>query len=167
MAASPFHRGEELVQTRIGVRDTIEKKGRVVIRTAMPKQHRKLFATLPLLVGSTVEPHGQPGASMLCGAPGLVSSPEPGLLIIDAWPPADDPRSSGGVRRESQNARPCRDQQYVGDRIPLPVPDRRPHRPRRHRLLPRARRLVQRVAVVHGIDIKNTTQPAALLRLGE
>jgi uncharacterized protein len=95
MTASPFHRGEELVQTRIGVRDKIEKKGRAVIRTAMPEQHRQFFATLPFLVASTVDPHGQPWASMLCGVPGFVSSPDSGLLKIDAWPPIHDPITAG------------------------------------------------------------------------
>lgn len=37
---SPFHKGEQEVQERLGVRDKIESFGRQVIRDHMPDQHR-------------------------------------------------------------------------------------------------------------------------------
>ncbi len=88
---SPFHPGEQAVQSRVGVREKIEEVGSRVIRPYMPEQHREFFALLPwLLVGST-DAEGQPQASLLWGTPGFVRSPEPTLLRINARPQADDP----------------------------------------------------------------------------
>ena len=44
--ASPFHAGEREVQTRVGVRERIERAGGRFVRQLMPDQHRELFAQL-------------------------------------------------------------------------------------------------------------------------
>jgi len=79
---SPFHRGEQAVQTRVGVR---------VIRDFMPEQHREFFGQLPLIVIGAVDATGSPWASMLMGTPGFISSPDSHLLRIDAHLLAGDP----------------------------------------------------------------------------
>ena len=56
---SPFHRGEQKIQTRLGVRDKMEALGRRVIRDFMPEQHQEFFAQLPLLMVGTVDACGR------------------------------------------------------------------------------------------------------------
>jgi hypothetical protein len=89
--ASPFHRGEQEVQARLGVRDKLEGFGRRVIRDYMPEQHREFFAMLPFLIAGTVDEAGRPWASILAGRPGFVASPDPRSLTIAAQPLAGDP----------------------------------------------------------------------------
>jgi predicted pyridoxine 5'-phosphate oxidase superfamily flavin-nucleotide-binding protein len=88
---SPFHDGEQMVQTKVGVRDQMERRGRAVIRSFMPDQHREFFASQPFLVLSSADREGQPWASMVFGAPGFMTSDEPDLLKVEAWPASDDP----------------------------------------------------------------------------
>jgi hypothetical protein len=57
---SPFHAGEQLVQTMAGVREQIERRGRVAIRSFMPDQHREFFANLPFTVLAIADREGQP-----------------------------------------------------------------------------------------------------------
>ena len=94
-AGSPFHDGEEIVQSKVGVRDQMERRGRAVIRSFMPDQHREFFANQPFLVLSSADRQGQPWASMLFGAPGFMSSDEPDRLKVEAWPAPDDPLVCG------------------------------------------------------------------------
>ena len=52
-STSPFHAGEQELQSRAGVREKLEQVGRRVIRDHIPDQHRAFYETLPfLLVGS-------------------------------------------------------------------------------------------------------------------
>ena len=88
---SPFHQGEIEVQERAGVRQRIDAAGRRGIRGYMPDQHRTFFAQLPFVIVGSVDAAGQPWASILAGKPGFLSSPDPGRLVIDAWPMAADP----------------------------------------------------------------------------
>ena len=88
---SPFHAAEQAVQTRLGVRDSIEAFARRVVRDHMPEQHRAFFAQLPfLLVGST-DARGRPWASLIAGQPGFAASPDPRTLTVAAKPLAGDP----------------------------------------------------------------------------
>jgi uncharacterized protein len=64
---SPFHAGELAIQTRLGVQERIDKQGRRVIRNYLPEQHRQFFAQLPYLIVGTVDPAGNPWASILVG----------------------------------------------------------------------------------------------------
>ncbi|GHD66930.1 pyridoxamine 5'-phosphate oxidase family protein [Jeongeupia chitinilytica] len=88
---SPFHPGEQAVQTRVGVRDKVEAIGRQVVRGYMPDQHREFFSQLPFVVLGAVDAEGQPWATLLVGDPGFAHSPEPRTLRLDARPVSDDP----------------------------------------------------------------------------
>lgn len=91
---SPFHAGEQAIQSRAGVRDRIEPKGRAVIRDYMPEQHRAFFAALPFMVVGLADQDGHPWASTLSGPPGFMKSPEANLLAISAWLDRGDPLQS-------------------------------------------------------------------------
>jgi predicted pyridoxine 5'-phosphate oxidase superfamily flavin-nucleotide-binding protein len=92
--ASPFHAGEQTIQSLAGVRDRMERKGRAVIRNYMPEQHRAFFSALPFMVVGLVDQNGHPWATALSGLPGFMNSTEPNLLTIKAWLDPDDPLHS-------------------------------------------------------------------------
>lgn len=92
--SSPFHAGEQSVQTRAGVREKAEQTGTRLIRAFMPEQHREFFAQLPALLVAAVDGEGQPHASVLWGAAGFAWSPHPALLCVGARPQIDDPIAS-------------------------------------------------------------------------
>ncbi|WAI82213.1 MULTISPECIES: pyridoxamine 5'-phosphate oxidase family protein [Achromobacter] len=93
--ASPWHEGERLLQTRIGVAERMAQIGPKVIRDYMPDQHRAFFAQLPFVVMGTVDPQGDPWAGVLEGEPGFAISPDPHTLSVAAAPDADDPLRAG------------------------------------------------------------------------
>lgn len=84
---SPFHRGEQQVQERLGVRDRMEAVGRRVLRNFMPDQHREFFQGLPFLVLGTADARAQPALSLVAGAPGFLSTPDAVTLRVAAPPP--------------------------------------------------------------------------------
>lgn len=88
---SPFHEGEQAIQTRVGVRDRIEQQGRRMIREFMPDQHRQFYGQLPFLVVATVDPAGRPWASLVVGQPGFITSPDDRTLRVEALPLPGDP----------------------------------------------------------------------------
>ena len=67
------------------------------IRAFMPDQHREFFPLLPAILLGVPGAGGQPIATILTGAPGFVSSPDPTTLRIAAAPPETDP-AAGFVR---------------------------------------------------------------------
>ena len=83
---SPFHAGEQAVQTRMGVREKVENIGRRIIRDYMPDQHREFYALLPFLIIGTTDGEGQPWASIVAGPSGFITAPTPHELRI-ATPP--------------------------------------------------------------------------------
>jgi predicted pyridoxine 5'-phosphate oxidase superfamily flavin-nucleotide-binding protein len=91
MAGSPFHAGEQAVQTRIGVRDRVEKMGQRMVRDFMPDEHRAFFEDLPFLIAASDDAHGALWASLIAGEPGFVQAPEPRRLRIGARTLPDDP----------------------------------------------------------------------------
>ncbi len=91
MPASPFHRGEQDVQARLGVRDKVERMGRNMIRSFLPEQHREFYAQLDFIIVGSYDDDGAPWASIVPGAPGFVDSPDPEHLRIDAMPLDHDP----------------------------------------------------------------------------
>ncbi|MEQ8652496.1 MAG: pyridoxamine 5'-phosphate oxidase family protein [Kiloniellales bacterium] len=93
--ASPFHPGEQSLQSSAGVRESMERVGRKLIRRYMPDQHRAFFRTLPFLVVGALDEAGQPWASLLTGRPGFVDSPDPRHLRISAKPLPGDPAAAG------------------------------------------------------------------------
>ena len=90
-AGSPFHKGEQTIQERLGVRERLEEQGRRVIRDYLPTQHQEFYAHLPFVLAGTIDQTGQPWASLLVGQPGFVSSPDPHTLTVNAHPIFGDP----------------------------------------------------------------------------
>ncbi|MCZ6784180.1 MAG: pyridoxamine 5'-phosphate oxidase family protein, partial [Proteobacteria bacterium] len=87
---SPFHEGEQLVQTRLGVRDEIEPWARKVVRPFLTEQHREFYAELPFLVAAARDGRGRPWVTLLAGEPGFARSDDPTTLTIAALPAAGD-----------------------------------------------------------------------------
>lgn len=90
-AASPFHAGEQAMQTHIGKRHDLEMIGHRAIRPFMPDQHRQFFGQLPFVVMGSVDADGWPWASILAGDAGFITSPDPKRLDVGLMPIADDP----------------------------------------------------------------------------
>ena len=88
---SPFHRGEQEIQSLLGVREQVEEMGRRFIRNYLPEQHQEFYARLPYLLLGTVDELGRPWASILTGRPGFIYTPDPNTLRIDARPIFGDP----------------------------------------------------------------------------
>jgi len=86
-----FHEGELALQELVGASRRLAEVGPRFIRDHMPQQHRDFFAQLPFLVAGAVDVHGQPWASLLCGAPGFARSPDERSLQIDARAATGDP----------------------------------------------------------------------------
>lgn len=78
---SPFHRGEQQVQARVGAR-SIETWARRVIRPSMPDQHREFFRRMPFLVAAARDGEGRPWATLLVGRAGFTESPKADCLEI-------------------------------------------------------------------------------------
>jgi ferredoxin-NADP reductase/predicted pyridoxine 5'-phosphate oxidase superfamily flavin-nucleotide-binding protein len=87
---SPFHEGEQRVQSLLGVREEIEPWARRVVRPFLPEEHQAFYAELPFLVAAARDGRGRPWATLLAGEPGFASSPHPGTLRIDTLPSPDD-----------------------------------------------------------------------------
>ena len=88
---SPFHKGEQEAQSRLGVRDQMERFGRQVIREAMPDQHREFYNQLPFVFVGHADRNGWPWASILFGAPGFMHSKDERSLSINTKPVSGDP----------------------------------------------------------------------------
>ena len=57
---SPFHAGEQAIQSTLGVRDKMEQFGQRVIRDHMPEQHREFYNQLPFLFVGHSDKEGWP-----------------------------------------------------------------------------------------------------------
>lgn len=90
-APSPFHRGEQKIQSRFGVREQIENIGQQFIRDYLPDEHRQFYSQLPMLPVGSMDKSGRPWASVLVGRPGFMHSPDPRTLEIHARPLFGDP----------------------------------------------------------------------------
>jgi uncharacterized protein len=90
-STSPYHPGEQWVQERAGAREFAERIGRQVIRDYMTDQHREFYAMLPFIFVGTLDQDKRPWASILCGQPGFVHSPDPARLVVHARAPRGDP----------------------------------------------------------------------------
>lgn len=88
---SPFHAGEQAVQTALGIRATIEPWARQVIRPFFPDQHRAFHTALPFLVIAARDAAGRPWVTLLGGNEGFITSPNDRELLLDATPQQDDP----------------------------------------------------------------------------
>ena len=92
--ASPFHAGEQAMQTRAGVRARMDQRAGRAIRDFMPEQHRAFFESLPFLPVALGGDGGWPAATILTGPPGFVSSPDSHVLRVAALPSPADPAAS-------------------------------------------------------------------------
>ncbi|MBV9776952.1 MAG: FAD-binding oxidoreductase, partial [Acetobacteraceae bacterium] len=92
--ASPFHAGEQAMQTRAGVRARMDQRAARAIRDFMPEQHRAFFESLLFLPVALDGDGGWPAATILTGPPGFVSSPDPRVLRVAAPPNPADPAAS-------------------------------------------------------------------------
>jgi uncharacterized protein len=81
-----FHPGEQAAQALAGVATP-----NAAIRDHMPDQHRAFFGLLPFLPIATTDGQGVPMATILTGAPGFITSPDPNTLHIAAHPDSADP----------------------------------------------------------------------------
>jgi ferredoxin-NADP reductase/predicted pyridoxine 5'-phosphate oxidase superfamily flavin-nucleotide-binding protein len=90
-AASPFHRGEQQAQQRMGVREQMERFGKRVIRDHMPDQHRQFYRQLPFIFVGHADTSGWPWASILFNEPGFIQSPDATTLDLHALPLGGDP----------------------------------------------------------------------------
>ena len=88
---SPFHRGEQALQSRLGVRDKVERLGQKVIHDHMPKEHGKFFSELPFLIVGSADDAGRLWASLLVGRPGFMTASDPQTLAVKAHPIYGDP----------------------------------------------------------------------------
>ena len=88
---SPFHRGEQEIQTQLGVRESIENVGQRFIRDHMPGEHRHFYGQLPMLIVGSVDGSGRPWASAIFGRPGFLESPDARTLDVHTRPVFGDP----------------------------------------------------------------------------
>lgn len=87
---SPFHAGEQVVQGRLGVRESIEPWARKFVRPWVPEEHREFFAGLPFIVAGARDQAGRPWATVLAGRPGFVHSPHEKSLAVGSAPAVGD-----------------------------------------------------------------------------
>ena len=80
--SSPFHAGEQEVQNRLGVRESIEPWARKVVRPYLPEGHQSFYASLPFLVVAARDGADRPWVTILAGAPGFANAPDPSALAI-------------------------------------------------------------------------------------
>ncbi|OUR63808.1 FAD-binding oxidoreductase [Methylophaga sp. 42_25_T18] len=102
---SPFHEGEQLLQTRFGVREKMERFGRQVIREYMPDQHRDFYGQLPFIFVGHADKDGWPWASIVFNESGFISSPSPKNLTINALPVEGDPLRESLAFAKDENLR--------------------------------------------------------------
>ncbi len=84
--SSPFHPGEQALQTLAGVRERSERMGQRMVRDALPRQHQDFYAALPWLVVGSLDSADRPWASVLTGAPGFLHALGDRALRVDALP---------------------------------------------------------------------------------
>lgn len=93
--SSPWHAGERALQEKAGVAERMAVFGQKVIRDYMPDQHRQFYQQLPFMIAASVDPQGRPWATLIEGADGFVSSPDPRQLRLAAKLAKDDPAAAG------------------------------------------------------------------------
>jgi len=87
----PFHPGERALQDRLGVRNVMARIGPRAVRDYLIDQHRAFFEQIPVLFYAALDREGQPWASLVCGPPGFIRSPDSQHLCITTQPLAGDP----------------------------------------------------------------------------
>ena len=95
---SPFHKGEQAIQQRLGVRDKMERFGRQVIRGFMPEQHQAFYNQLPFVFVGHADNNGWPWASILYNPPGFMQARNRHRLQFNVKPVAGDPLNDAIVK---------------------------------------------------------------------
>jgi len=90
MNSTPFHRAEQEVQARLGVKESVAAWAREGIRPFMPDQHREFFEQLPFVVAAARDSRGRPWATILAGGAGFIESVSRTQLKITRQPLASD-----------------------------------------------------------------------------
>jgi uncharacterized protein len=80
---SPFHPGEQTIQSRLGVREQMENFARRVVRPFLPDQHQKFYEGLPFVAVGSVDEAGWPWASLVCGHPGFLHALDSTHLVLE------------------------------------------------------------------------------------
>ncbi len=75
IAPSPFHLGEQEIQSRLGVREQIENVGQRFIRDHLPGEHRQFYPQLPLILVGSIDKAGRPTRTEAQGRPDLSIEP--------------------------------------------------------------------------------------------
>ena len=88
---SPFHRGEKAIQSKLGIREGMEKIGQFLIHDHMSQQHQEFYSQLPYVLVGHADNQGNPWASILYKKTGLMQSPGSKYLQIQAQPIIGDP----------------------------------------------------------------------------
>lgn len=88
---SPFHAGELAIQDRLGVRERVDRQGRLMIREYLTTQHQQFFSQLSYLIIGTVDESDNPWSSIVVGEPGFIKVISDRKLQIDASILTGDP----------------------------------------------------------------------------
>ena len=88
---SPFHRGERKIQSMLGVRENMERFGRMVIRDHMPQQHQQFYQQLPFILIGHADHDNNAWASIICEPKGFIESPNNTSLNINSSLISGDP----------------------------------------------------------------------------
>ncbi len=87
---SVFHEGELALQRGAGVAERAARLGARGIHDQLLEQQRDFFRELPFLIVGSIDERGQPTASLLCGPPGFIASPDAATLRVNALPAPGD-----------------------------------------------------------------------------
>ena len=88
---SHFHAGEQEIQSRMGVRESMERFSKQVIADFMPEQHRDFYQQLPFIMLGHTDKNGWPWATMLSNDSGFVTSANNKKLTINSKPISGEP----------------------------------------------------------------------------
>ncbi|MDX2503361.1 MAG: pyridoxamine 5'-phosphate oxidase family protein [Gammaproteobacteria bacterium] len=88
---SHFHVGEQEIQSRMGVRESMERFSKQVIASFMPEQHREFYKQLPFIMLGHADKKGWPWATMLFNEDGFVTSKNNKKLTINSKPITGEP----------------------------------------------------------------------------
>ncbi len=88
---SHFHIGEQEIQSRLGVREKMERFSKQVIASFMPEQHRDFYQHLPFVLLGHADKNDWPWASMLVSDAGFITSENNKKLTINSKPIPGEP----------------------------------------------------------------------------
>lgn len=89
-SASPFHLGERDVQTRAGVREEAETRGKRMLSADLNANQRQFFQSLPFIVSGHTDATGQPWAGLITGEPGFLNMEEASNQFSLRWSQANN-----------------------------------------------------------------------------